>query len=528
MTLPKTWQDFDLKKDQVHRISDLQRFRQALESSGEKPPDNETSKFNTIIDTSQWNAEDTIVFLDLDFQKPTETMPSENEAIKIRLNRDAKEIAHRAFQRLELSLAKKLSPGNKKKKKKNKKRKDQSEAEKGNVLEPSSNLIISDGNGGNSEIDTENIDTVGLCGEISSITESSTVELNVSLPLEQQTNGENNEDSGQTLCKLRFGVDSNLPVILATQTFESFQSKLFVGLPIVIQTTLLHATSVEVSWFLSSGDDDEEELLVVQNSHSFVPKEHHVGKSLTVLLRPVRGEGNKRMHGRSEAYKYQNTIESLPNMPIVSPLRDNFIHEKDSKSPLLRVCTYNILADLYVSRKGTTDGETTYPHVSYEHVEKTRRIPMVASELLSYHADIICLQEVDGSVFDNYLQPIMMASGYDGYYSNKASEQREGCAIFWSTEVFEADETLSFAIKNLFGPAPDGIFEQNWQSMKNIRELMESKKEIKKIATEKVGQVVQIARLKLRNSVEGQPKAIMLGEYLARQTLPNFLAFSFS
>jgi len=309
-------------------------------------------------------------------------------------------------------LAKKLVPGNKKKKKKNKKRKDASEAEKGNVLEPSSNLIVD----GNSEIDTETIDAVGLCGKISSVMESSTVELNVSLPLERQPNSKNNEDGGQTLCKLRFGVDANLPVILATQTFESFQSKLFVGIPIVIQTSLLHATSVDVSWFLSSDDEDGEEL-VLQNSHSFVPEAHHIGKSLSVLLRPVRGEGEKRIDGRSEAYKYQNTIESLPNMPIVSPLRDDFINEKDSKLPLLRVCTYNILADLYVSRKGTTDGETTYPHVSYEHVQKTRRIPMIAAELLSYHSDIICLQEVDGSVFDSYLQPIMMASGYDGYYS---------------------------------------------------------------------------------------------------------------
>jgi len=514
MTMPKTWQDYDLKKDQVHRISDLQRFRRVLESPGQKDSGNGSRGFDTIVETKELSLEETIVFLDLDFHKPTKSVPSDDETIKIRLNRDATEIARRALQRLEISLAKKLAPGGKKKKKKNKKRKDASETEKGNGGEPSSSLMVSDGNNGNSEIDTEKIDTVSLCRKISTLTESSSVELNVSLPLERQTNNETNDNGDQTLCNLRFGVDSNLPVILTTQTFESFRSKLFVGIPIVVQTTLLHATSVEVSWFLSSGDDDAEEL-VLQNSHSFVPEANHIGKSLSVILRPVREEEQNQRYGRSEAYKFQNTIEKLPDMPIVSPVRDTFLNGKirngdDSNSPLLRVCTYNILADLYVSRKGTTDGETTYPHVLYEHVEKTRRIPMIVAELLSYHADIICLQEVDGSVYDNYLQPIMMVSGYDGYYSNKASEQREGCAIFWSTEAFEADETLSFNVKNLFEPAIDGIFEREWNSMRNIRELMESNKEIKKVATEKLGQVAQIARLKLKNPRQGQPKAVLV------------------
>ena len=54
----------------------------------------------------------------------------------------------------------------------------------------------------------------------------------------------------------QFNVISNPPVILATHIFESFQSKLFVGIPIVIQTTLLHATRAEVSWFMGKSNDN--------------------------------------------------------------------------------------------------------------------------------------------------------------------------------------------------------------------------------------------------------------------------------
>lgn len=554
MSLPREWLDYDLKKDEVHRLSDLKGFCDVLESP-EVISDNEIggktsssgNEFDTIVDTGGLDPKDMIVALDLGFrranppQEAADSPPPNDEKIQIRLNRDAQEIAHRTFQRLELSLAKKLSSGSKtkKKNKKSKNRKDVSEAG------PSSKLLVcskekvrttvedsSNSSNHYEIINTENVDAIGLCRELASLSESSSIRLDVSMPLEEETIGENSisndnskEKSGTRRFNVfRFEVDSNLPVILATQTFESFRSKLFVGIPVVVQTTLLHATNAKVSWFLSSNDGGgEKEELVLRNSHAFVPEAHHIGKSLSVVIIPMRGVAgrNNRRYGKPEAYKFRNVIEVPPNMPIVSPLRDAFAakdksaeqHDKeDSETPmLLRVCTYNILADLYVSRKGTTDGATTYPHVKYEHVEKSRRIPMIVAELKAYHADIICLQEVDGSVYDAYLQPVLKALGYDGYYSNKASSQREGCAIFWSTSVFEEEEALSFDVKDLFVPSHDGIFEREWRSMKGVRELLESHAELKKVTTEKLGQVLQIARLKPKHQRKGQPKAVVVG-----------------
>lgn len=44
---------------------------------------------------------------------------------------------------------------------------------------------------------------------------------------------------------------------------------------------------------------------------------------------------------------------------------------------------------------------------------------MIVAEILAYNADIICLQEVDASVHDSLLHPVLTSCGYQGFYSNK-------------------------------------------------------------------------------------------------------------
>lgn len=44
---------------------------------------------------------------------------------------------------------------------------------------------------------------------------------------------------------------------------------------------------------------------------------------------------------------------------------------------------------------------------------------MVIAEILAYNADIICLQEVDASIHDSLLSPVLTACGYQGFYSDK-------------------------------------------------------------------------------------------------------------
>jgi mRNA deadenylase 3'-5' endonuclease subunit Ccr4 len=164
---------------------------------------------------------------------------------------------------------------------------------------------------------------------------------------------------------------------------------------------------------------------------------------------------------------------------------------------------------------------------------------MIVGELLAYRSDIICLQEVDGSVYDTYLEPVFQTMGYDGYYSNKASSQREGCAMFWLRHMFDVDKAEVFNVSDLFqsdngnngnddnddekqnnatanniveddnnpekATNVDSVLPQTkWDSMKDINLLLESHNELRKVVMEKVGQVAQIATLKLKNPIKGQ------------------------
>jgi len=525
MVLPKEWQDFNVKNCKVHtnRV-DPCTFEKALNQDHvhynahddvDVEPDTVIGfNFDTIVETSDVDPLDLIVSLDLDLHIVKEDI---NIHLHLHMNRNAEETSNRMFSRLELSAGKKivsLSPRRGSGKTSKKKQK------KGvaNNLVPTFRLFTRDDGGRvTTNLNTDEYSTMELCqtlalqGNSNECTEDY-IACALSIPNthSEADNGAESESSSNSTRDLELSVTSNPPSILEIQTFESFSSKLFTKVPIVIQTTLIYATRAEVSWFV-------DHKLVLRNTHSFTPQPHHIGKTLSVVITPYR----KGYHGKSfpEAYQFENIIEELPYMPIVSPLRDEFTsgRSEQERKDTIRTMTYNILADLYVSRELEVEA-VMYPHVKFECIRKTRRMPMLVAEILAYDADVICLQEVDGSIYDTYLEPVMQVMGYDGYYSNKASCQREGCGLFWSKKVFERDEALTFSLRDLFDPDdvekaenPDTQGAQsNWDSMEGIKHLLRNHPELRQVIMEKIGQVVQIAKLKLKNPGEGQPKKMIV------------------
>jgi len=129
-------------------------------------------------------------------------------------------------------------------------------------------------------------------------------------------------------------------------------------------------------------------------------------------------------------------------------------------------------------------------------------MPMLAAELLAYDADILCLQEVDYSVFTDFFRPMLYSKGYRGFYSNKISQQREGCAMFWRDDRFDCTMKDTLAIRDLLKQEVDAyvIDTDKWDSMKGIHNLLASHKNLREIVAEKVGTVCQIARLRLKQT----------------------------
>ena len=499
LVIPKEWQDFSMHKDKENRI-DSSAFENVLAGIPQNHDTLSTGfQFDTIVDITHTNQDKLIVSMDLDLHI--------QDAIHLHMNREAAEAASRTFSRLEISAAKKIAsvisprkPGIGKAGKKHKKSASRN-------LIPTTRVFTRD-EYTETTLNTEDCSAKELCETLalkhnSETFRTNSIALALSVPIDAARL--KIEPTTAKLIDLEFTITSNPPTILSIQTFESFSSKLFTGVPVIIQTTLIHATEAEVSWFVGNE-------LVSPNSHHFTPQAQQIGKTLSVLITPTR-EG---YHGKcfKEAYQFENVIEDLPFMPIISPLRDDFTltkrNTKERKSSL-RMMTYNILADLYVSRE--LEDAMMLPHVEYDHVRKTRRIPMIVAEILAHDADIICLQEVDGAIFDTYFEPVMQSMGYEAFYSNKASCQREGCAMFWSRNAFEREEALTFSLRELFDSDGSSAKANTdcWDSMNGIKHLLNSHTQLRRVTMEKIGQILQVVTLKVRNPQDGQPEKIVIG-----------------
>jgi len=60
-----------------------------------------------------------------------------------------------------------------------------------------------------------------------------------------------------------------------------------------------------------------------------------------------------------------------------------------------------------------------------------------------YNADIICLQEVDGKVFDADLKPIFSSLGFGAEFSKKGGQVSEGMTCLFNTSKFRLIESYS-------------------------------------------------------------------------------------
>ena len=361
-----------------------------------------------------------------------------------------------------------------------------------------------------------------------SATNSSTSNLNekyeLSVPIATTTN---NATTTTTTNRISLALESCPPTITSVQTFGSFnETHLFVSTPLVITVTLLYATSCQITWYVN-------DTIVCLDSVTYTPNAEDVGKIVSVILVPYRYDHDGT--GCEEAYEFKRKVESLPELPIVYNLRSEFIQprvvdegreqsktedddddskEEGDEAMSLRVVSYNILADQNASRdvmKKDTDtaNDRMYGHCKDEHIIKFRRHPLIVHEILSYSPDVIALQEVDTDVYENLLQPVLKVMGYQGYYSQKGvdvtSSVREGCAIFWSTNVFEhvrqvdmRTHTFRDMIQQF--SCEERMHKRQWQSLNDMSNLLEKHEHLKHVLYNKLGHVFQTVVLTRKGS----------------------------
>ena len=112
--------------------------------------------------------------------------------------------------------------------------------------------------------------------------------------------------------------------------------------------------------------------------------------------------------------------------------------------PVLRVMTYNILAECYCNAR-------IYPYCPTNALKSDYRRALALEQVFEYNADIVCLQEVDAQQF-GVIDAQMKARGYESYFEQKTRVCRmrpeekplvDGCATFWkSAKIALVDKNI--------------------------------------------------------------------------------------
>lgn len=116
----------------------------------------------------------------------------------------------------------------------------------------------------------------------------------------------------------------------------------------------------------------------------------------------------------------------------------------------LRVISYNVLARCHTSAVLQEQGEGLSPLSLWPQ----RRIRLI-HEIMSYAADVVCLQDVDE--FSQWWEPELGRRGYDCVYKKRTdslAENPEGVAVFWNRRVFRLCRSEELEM-NAFGHRED-------------------------------------------------------------------------
>jgi len=100
--------------------------------------------------------------------------------------------------------------------------------------------------------------------------------------------------------------------------------------------------------------------------------------------------------------------------------------------------TYNIL-----SQNILENNKDIYDASPPEVLQWDHRKHNLLKEIMHFKADIVALQEVNQTVYNDFFKPNMEMQGYKSVFKRRSGEQKEdGCAIFYHAEKFELKKTL--------------------------------------------------------------------------------------
>ncbi|NXN92149.1 PDE12 phosphodiesterase, partial [Rhinopomastus cyanomelas] len=160
----------------------------------------------------------------------------------------------------------------------------------------------------------------------------------------------------------------------------------------------------------------------------FTPSNALVGLRLKLHCTP--GDGTQR-YGQPCEVESSGPVEAGPGTCTFDPR--HLYTRKVCGDGSVRTVSYNILADTYAHTEFSRT--VLYPYCAPYALDIDYRQNLLKKELAGYSADLICLQEVDKSIFVDSLAPALDAFGLEGLFKIK-KKQYEGLATFYRRDKF--------------------------------------------------------------------------------------------
>lgn len=235
---------------------------------------------------------------------------------------------------------------------------------------------------------------------------------------DSKTNGEAWPQAKQLVIgDLTYAIDVNPPKIVSLRLPDVVMD----GFPVVPMLTAQFTTSIKYQWFIKLPDSDEETLVessLVNDDGTqitaFIPKKEYIGHTLKLICTTY----NEQHTEGSDPSVVTATVSSGPG---ICPFETTHLYTKKhlTDPDCFRIVSYNILADTYASTEHTQT--VLFPYCPSYALSIDYRKLLITRELYGYNADIICLQECDKTIFNQFYAPFMRGLGYGGVQDNKST-----------------------------------------------------------------------------------------------------------
>uniref|UniRef100_A0A3Q1IJS9 2',5'-phosphodiesterase 12 n=1 Tax=Anabas testudineus TaxID=64144 RepID=A0A3Q1IJS9_ANATE len=226
---------------------------------------------------------------------------------------------------------------------------------------------------------------------------------------------------------VKYSVRRNAPTFITAELPVS----LLAGFPVCpkLEIEFGNLQDCEFMWYKENEPNTSQDVgwTHVGCGRVHVPSNQDIGCKLKLCCTPKDGSRS----GVSKELVSVGTVEAGPGVCTFDNRHMYTVKEVDW--PVLRVVSYNILADVYAQTE--LSKTVLYPYCAPYALQLDYRQNLIKKELTGYNADIICLQEVDKGVFVDSLTPALDAFGLDGVFKMK-EKQHEGLATFYRRSKF--------------------------------------------------------------------------------------------